>query len=110
MGKYEEEEEDHITDTNSFYNAIMQYIIQASDTAFSKHNPTNGSVNPGWSDYEQNCTVLLRMSLICGGIAGKPRQGYLVELHRTAIDYLDINKSCDIDGIYGEEEEEEELY
>ena len=41
------------------------------------------------------------VSNLCGN-AGKPRQGYLVELHRTAIDYLDINKSCDIDGIYGE--------
>ena len=28
----------HITDTNSFFNEITQCLIQASDTAFSKHN------------------------------------------------------------------------
>ena len=29
----------------------MQCLIQASNTAFSKHNSTKGSVKPGWSDY-----------------------------------------------------------
>ena len=56
----------HITDTDYFYNESMQCLIQASDTAFSKHNPIKGSVKPGWSDYVQNITTSRRvLSLVC---------------------------------------------
>ena len=65
----------HITDTDSFYNEIMQCVIQASDTAFSKHNPIKGSVKPGWSDYAAELYSTSRDVAKLWGNAGKPRQG-----------------------------------
>ena len=70
----------HITDTDSFYNEIMQCLIQASDTAFSKHNPIKGSVKPGWSDYVAELHSTSRDVAKLWGNACKPRQGYLFEL------------------------------
>ena len=59
----------HITDTDYFYNESMQCLIQASDTAFSKHNPIKGSVKPGWSDYVQfNITPSRRVLSLVGQI------------------------------------------
>ena len=55
----------------------MQCLIQASDTAFSKHNPTKGSVKPGWSDYVAELYSTSSDVAKLGGNAGKPRQGYL---------------------------------
>ena len=93
----------HITDTDYFYNESMQCLIQASDTAFSKHNPIKGSVKPawlvrlctkhnhikesvkpGWSDYVAELYSTSRDVAKLWGNAGKPRQGYLFELHRTS--------------------------
>ena len=74
----------HITDTDSFYNEIMQCLIQASDTAFSQHNSIKGSVKPGWSDYVAELYSTSRDVAKLWGNAGKPRQGYLFELHRTS--------------------------
>ena len=74
----------HITDTDSFYNEIMQCLIQASDTAFSKHNPIKGSVKPGWSDYVAELYSTSRDVAKLWGNACKPRQGYLFELHRIS--------------------------
>ena len=70
--------------TDSFYNEIMQCLIQARDTAFSKHNPIKGSVKPGWSDYVAELYSTTRDVAKLWGNAGKPRQGYLFELHRTS--------------------------
>ena len=74
----------HITDTDSFYNEIMQCLIQASDTAFSQHNSIKGSVKPGWSDDVAELYSTSRDVAKLWGNAGKPRQGYLFELHRTS--------------------------
>ena len=74
----------HITDTGSFYNEIMQCLIQASDSAFSKHNPIKGSVKPGWSDYVAELYSTSRDVAKLWGNAGKPRQGYLFELHHIS--------------------------
>ena len=76
----------NITDTDSFYNEIMQCLnlIQASDTPFSKHNPIKGSVTPGWSDYVAELYSTSRDVAKLWGNAGKPRQGYVFELHRTS--------------------------
>ena len=67
----------HITHTNSFFNEITQCLIQASDTAFSKHNSSKASVKPGWSDYAAELYSTFRDVAKLWGNAGKPRQGYL---------------------------------
>ena len=74
----------HITDTDSFYNEIMQCLIQAIDTDFSKHNPIKGSVKPGWSDYVAELYSTSRDIAKLWGNADKPRQCYLFELHRIS--------------------------
>ena len=62
----------------------MQCLIQASGTAFAKHNPIKGSVKSGWSDYVAELYSTSRNVAKLWGNAGKPRQGYLFELHRTS--------------------------
>ena len=57
---------------------------KASDTAFSKHNPIKGRVKPGWSDYVAKLNSTSRDVAKLWGNAGKPRQGYLFELHRIS--------------------------
>ena len=82
----------HITDT--FYNEIMQCLIQASDTALSKHNPIKGSVKPGWSDYVAELYSTSRDVAKLWGNAGKPR--HATYLNSIVPRKQDLNLHLDI--------------
>ena len=70
--------------TIDFYNEILSCLKQASDTVFEQSAPSKFEIKPGWSEY---VAELYKMSRATGRMwcnTGKPRQGEIDELHRSA--------------------------
>lgn len=74
----------HIMSSMRLYNDIVNCLKHAADASLPKRNHNEVHNKPGWADHAQELYVASRDSYRSWCDAGKPRQGPIFDLHKSA--------------------------